>query len=434
AYFYHLPSELAGIESFPTVARNGCVDLELRLVYRASLPLSFGDKLTGRNGNKGVVTRILRDNERPVARIAGRDVPVDLMISPCSILGRKNLGQILEMLHALLLKGEEWGTPMGWHAPRDRSMTSGELLEKALPELQASFGADEEGLFPLCFPDGRYARALVAPKYFLRLHHHGVKKLQARGASGPMNQATGLPDRGGARTAQRMGEMEHWSILSYPDGRGKDLLLSLREKRGSGEGNERMRSLLRSILTGLGLYLEKKEGTVGLRPLTADSADAMRKKGVVVEEMDVFRADQEIRKLSVDKAEEMKNTVWRISSVSADSPAPGAVVEKILGERYSLFGKDGALWVPLDLLFLHRELLGQSGRELPKTGLLRLLYEVKRWAKSGGEKKHVKKTLNQYRKSLVYLLAGKEGLVRQSMMGRRFSASGRGVIVPEPDL
>ena len=434
AYFYHLPSELAGIESFPTVARNGRVDLELRLVYRSSLPLSFGDKLTGRNGNKGVVTRILQDDERPVARIAGRDVPVDLMISPCSILGRKNLGQILEMLHALLLKGEEWGTPMGWHAPRDRSMTSGELLEKALPELQASFGADEEGLFPLCFPDGRYARAFVAPQYFLRLHHHGVKKLQARGASGPMNQATGLPDRGGARTAQRMGEMEHWSILSYPDGRGKELLLSLREKRGSGEGNERMRSLLRSILTGLGLYLEKKEGTVGLRPLTADSADAMRKKGVVVEEMDVFRADQEIRKLSVDKAEEMKNTVWRISSVSADSPAPGAVVEKILGERYSLFGKDGALWVPLDLLFLHRELLGQSGRELPKTGLLRLLYEVKRWAKSGGEKKHVKKTLNQYRKSLVYLLAGKEGLVRQSMMGRRFSASGRGVIVPEPDL
>lgn len=433
-YLYHLPSQLAGIKTFPAVARNGRVDLELRLVYRTSLPLSFGDKLTGRNGNKGVVTRILQDDERPVARIAGCDVPVDLMISPCSIWGRKNLGQILEMLHALLLKGEEWKTPMGWHAPRDRSMTSGELREKALPELRASFGADEEGLFPLRFPDGRYARAFVAPQYFLRLHHHGVKKLQARGASGPMSPATGLPDRGGARTAQRMGEMEHWSILSYPESRGKDLLLSLREKRGSGEGNERMRSLLRSILTGLGLCLEEKDGAVGLRPLTAECVDAMRKQDIVVEEMDVFRADQEIRKLSPDKAEEMKNTVWRISSVSADAQAPGAVVEKILGERYSLFGKDGALWAPLNLLFLHPELLGQSGRELPKTGLLRLLKDLKSWAKYGGEKEHVEKTLLKYRKSLVFLLAGKEGLVRQSMMGRRFSASGRGVIVPEPDL
>jgi DNA-directed RNA polymerase beta subunit len=241
-YYFHVPSKLSDIRVNAALNRSGRADLVVRFSYTACLPLGFGDKITGRHGNKGVVTHILPDRERPVAMIAGREVPIDLIISPCSILGRKNLGQILEMLHGDLIWGRDQGIPGQYEVPGDRLLTAVEVRDHAIPALRDSLGADDEGHFPVRLSDGRIVRAFAGPQYFIRLHHHCGRKLQARGTDGPVNCLTGHPDRGGVRTAQKMGEMEHWSLLSYP-GNGEGLLSSLREKRSPADSAGKMREV-----------------------------------------------------------------------------------------------------------------------------------------------------------------------------------------------
>lgn len=209
--------EVAGVADRARKDAAAVPKVEIRYVFEVTRPLRIGDKITGRNGNKGVVTRIEPDNEMPklVLRregMADHVETVDLLISPCSIVGRKNLGQILEMGHGLAMKAEDRGFRSEEPIERNRLYGGSEWGERILPFLK-SLGLEERG-FRLKMPSGEDLTAFCGYQYIARLHHHVDKKLQARGKSGPYNGMVGQPASGGPQAGQRLGEMENWAVLS----------------------------------------------------------------------------------------------------------------------------------------------------------------------------------------------------------------------------
>jgi hypothetical protein len=227
-YAMHPTGTLEGVEIRVSLERehgskeNRYLGGEVTLIYRfrCDLPLGLGDKLTGRHGNKGVVTAILEPSRAPVAHIGGKEIPLELMLSPCSVLGRKNYGQVLEMCHGLALWAREEGIrpdltdrlDLDADAPLDlKGLDPGEPWR----ELLRSLGADGNGRFRVTWGDGRECRAFVGIQHIFRLHHHSVEKLQARGIRGPRHGLLDQPESGGTRTGQRFGEMELWSYQSH---------------------------------------------------------------------------------------------------------------------------------------------------------------------------------------------------------------------------
>ncbi len=168
--------------------------------------VSVGDKLAGRHGNKGVISRILPEEDMPYTA-DGR--PVDVILTPLGVPSRMNLGQILE-LHLGLA-----ANTLNYQAicPPFQGATEGEIRE----ELKNA-GFKESGKMQLF--DGRTGEAFeqdiaVGYMYILKLHHMVEDKIHMR-SIGPYSLITQQPLGGKAQGGgQRFGEMEVWALLGY---------------------------------------------------------------------------------------------------------------------------------------------------------------------------------------------------------------------------
>jgi DNA-directed RNA polymerase subunit beta len=168
--------------------------------------VSVGDKLAGRHGNKGVISRVLPVEEMPFDKDGN---PIDLILTPLGVPSRMNLGQILEMHLGLAAH------TLGYQAvvPPFAGATAHEIedeLEKA--------GFDRTGKMQLF--DGRTGEAFaqkiaVGYMYILKLHHMVEDKIHMR-SIGPYSLITQQPLGGKAQNGgQRFGEMEVWALLGY---------------------------------------------------------------------------------------------------------------------------------------------------------------------------------------------------------------------------
>ena len=166
----------------------------------------MGDKLAGRHGNKGVISRVLPVEEMPYDKDGN---PVDVILTPLGVPSRMNLGQILELHLGLAANA------LGYQAvvPPFAGATAEEIrdeLEKA--------GYDRSGKMMLY--DGRTGDALAQPvsvgyMYILKLHHMVEDKIHMR-SIGPYSLITQQPLGGKAQNGgQRFGEMEVWALLGY---------------------------------------------------------------------------------------------------------------------------------------------------------------------------------------------------------------------------
>ncbi len=168
--------------------------------------VSVGDKMAGRHGNKGVISKILPEEDMP---FLADGTPVDILLNPLGVPSRMNVGQILE-------------THLGWAAQRlgFKAVTpvfdgaSEQELRKCLKEA----GIPESGKTFLY--DGRTGerfeqQVTVGYIYMLKLHHLVDDKVHAR-ATGPYSLITQQPLGGKARFGgQRFGEMEVWALEAY---------------------------------------------------------------------------------------------------------------------------------------------------------------------------------------------------------------------------
>ncbi|MEX0728049.1 MAG: DNA-directed RNA polymerase subunit beta [Planctomycetaceae bacterium] len=181
--------------------------LQMVKVYVASKRrISVGDKMAGRHGNKGVISKILPEEDMP---FLADGTPVDIILNPLGVPSRMNVGQILE-------------THLGWAAGKlgFRCISpvfdgpSEEVIRNALKEA----GLPEDGKTVLY--DGRTGEAFeqkvtVGYIYMLKLHHLVDDKVHAR-ATGPYSLITQQPLGGKARFGgQRFGEMEVWALEAY---------------------------------------------------------------------------------------------------------------------------------------------------------------------------------------------------------------------------
>lgn len=180
---------------------------ELVRVYVAQKrKISVGDKMAGRHGNKGVVSRILPVEDMP---FMPDGTPVEIVLNPLGVPSRMNIGQVLEVHLGLVAKALGWqvATPVFDGAK-----------EEDIVELFRQVGLPEDGKITLY--DGRTGepfenRVTVGYMYMLKLHHLVDDKMHAR-STGPYSLVTQQPLGGKAQFGgQRFGEMEVWALEAY---------------------------------------------------------------------------------------------------------------------------------------------------------------------------------------------------------------------------
>ena len=193
--------------------------------------LGVGDKMAGRHGNKGVIARILPQEDMPFLEDG---TPVDIVLNPLGVPGRMNLGQILEthLGWAAAVLGFQAVTPVFDGASEDEIFEcvneANEHVEKRRGELDVVQQAGQTGEILAKMPldgkvrlcDGRTGepfeqKTTVGYIYMNKLHHLVDEKIHAR-ATGPYSLITQQPLGGKARTGgQRFGEMEVWGLEAY---------------------------------------------------------------------------------------------------------------------------------------------------------------------------------------------------------------------------
>ena len=178
----------------------------LRVYIIQKRKIQVGDKMSGRHGNKGVISLILPEEDMPYLPDG---TPVDIVLNPQGVPSRMNLGQILELHLGMAAKklGVHCATPV----------FDGATIED-IADMMKEAGLDEDGKTVLY--NGRTGepfenRVAVGVMYMIKLHHMVDDKLHAR-STGPYSLVTQQPLGGKAQFGgQRFGEMEVWALYAY---------------------------------------------------------------------------------------------------------------------------------------------------------------------------------------------------------------------------
>ena len=182
------------------------VNKVVRVYIAQKRKISVGDKMAGRHGNKGVVSRILPQEDMP---FLPDGTPLDVVLNPLGVPSRMNIGQVLEVHLGYAAKALDWkiATPIFDGAS-----------EKEILETLKMAGLREDGKSILY--DGRTGEPFDNPvtvgyPYYLKLHHLVDDKIHAR-STGPYSLVTQQPLGGKAQFGgQRFGEMEVWALEAY---------------------------------------------------------------------------------------------------------------------------------------------------------------------------------------------------------------------------
>ncbi len=204
------------------------VNRMVRVYIAQKRKIQVGDKMAGRHGNKGVVSRIMPEEDMP---FLPDGTPVDIVLNPLGVPSRMNIGQVLEIHLGLAAKALGWhvATPIFDGANENdiqqclieasKVVEPSTMDENGKPIIQFSkCGLSPDGKVQLY--DGRTGdpfdhRVTVGYMYYLKLHHLVDDKIHAR-STGPYSMVTQQPLGGKAQFGgQRFGEMEVWALYAY---------------------------------------------------------------------------------------------------------------------------------------------------------------------------------------------------------------------------
>lgn len=182
------------------------VFMQVKVYVAQTRKIEVGDKMAGRHGNKGIVSRISPMEDMPFLEDG---TPVDIILNPLGVISRMNIGQILESHMGIAARkmGIKVATPILNGIPVEKI---GDLMELS--------GLPRDGKVQLF--DGRTGdpfkeKTMVGVKYMLKLHHLVEDKIHARSV-GPYSMVTQQPLGGKAQNGgQRLGEMEVWALEGY---------------------------------------------------------------------------------------------------------------------------------------------------------------------------------------------------------------------------
>ncbi|MBP7495708.1 MAG: DNA-directed RNA polymerase subunit beta, partial [Spirochaetales bacterium] len=182
------------------------VEEVVKVLIATKRKLQEGDKMAGRHGNKGVIARVLPEEDMPFLEDG---TPLDLCLNPLGVPSRMNLGQLLEtMLGWAAVENDEW-----YATPVFESATQEEIVQKLK---QAGLPVNSKAVLR----NGKTGEPFKNPvtvgyMYMLKLHHLVDDKMHAR-STGPYSLVTQQPLGGKAQFGgQRLGEMEVWALEAY---------------------------------------------------------------------------------------------------------------------------------------------------------------------------------------------------------------------------
>ncbi|MBK5244603.1 MAG: DNA-directed RNA polymerase subunit beta [Eubacteriaceae bacterium] len=182
------------------------VNTLVRVLIAVKRKISVGDKMAGRHGNKGVISRILPEEDMP---FMPDGTALEIVLNPLGVPSRMNIGQVLEVHLGLAMK------ELGWHIS---TPVFDPASEEDIVELLEQAGLPNDGKIQLY--DGRSGepfdnKVTVGYMYILKLHHLVDDKMHAR-STGPYSLVTQQPLGGKAQFGgQRFGEMEVWALEAY---------------------------------------------------------------------------------------------------------------------------------------------------------------------------------------------------------------------------
>ena len=192
--------------------RDNCDELSpgvnrmVRVYIAKKRKIQVGDKMAGRHGNKGVISRVLPEEDMP---FLPDGTPLEIVLNPLGVPSRMNIGQVLEVHLGLAAKA------LGWHVATP--VFDGAIEEDIFNALKLA-GYPESG--KLYLRDGRTGEYFDNPvtvgyMYMLKLHHLVDDKIHAR-STGPYSMVTQQPLGGKAQFGgQRFGEIEVWALEAY---------------------------------------------------------------------------------------------------------------------------------------------------------------------------------------------------------------------------
>ncbi len=204
------------------------VEQTIKVLIATKRKLKQGDKMAGRHGNKGVVSRVLPEEDMPYMEDG---TPLDVCLNPLGVPSRMNIGQLMETeLGWAAVKNDKWyKTPVFQSASMDQ--IEHEMREAGLPENSK-----------ITLYDGRTGIPFVNPVfcgyiYYLKLHHLVDDKMHAR-STGPYSLVTQQPLGGKAMFGgQRLGEMEVWAFEAYGAANTLQELLTIKSDDMKGRVN-----------------------------------------------------------------------------------------------------------------------------------------------------------------------------------------------------
>ena len=358
-------------------------------------PLRVGDKLTGRHGNKGVVSKIVDDKDMPHVYIDGKYIPADVVMTPLGVISRKNIGALIETSFSVAKK-HGLNVKMGPYVQLETGDI--EAVRKKLQDL----GADRYGRFKVYF-GGKEFYALAGYQYILRLHHHAETKLSVRGKDGPVNifgqPVGGRQNRGG----QRLGEMEIWTLMSHGKKDVFHYVMSL-------AGKDRAWETYRYLLLMMGVSLSIKGNKVTWSALTTKTA--WKKHIKHVRSVDKIGDKPKLYQVKDEKGYYIARYLWPYFFPRKLYERRSGKAKPIINSRFNIVPK----YVP-KVLSLY------GGMTVDK--------------KSIKDDKVFRRHLPTLDVVIGYAKAersSKYGLFRRYVLGKRLNCTGRAVIVPDPTL
>lgn len=430
-----------------TVVRHLVSIDEVSIDLRLERPLRVGDKLMGRHGNKGVVSRILPDDEMPVFTANGNKHVVQIIMNPHGVIARMNLGQLCE-------------THFGWVANehpdadvRKRAMEAGApFVSNDLDTLSGwleEAGLDRSGKARVRLHDGTETTqpVVVGYQYIVKLNHLAEKKLSIRwNDKKAVSPITGQPTAGRfAQRGQRIGEMEMWALLAHGADNVAREFLSV--KSGAPEFDDQ--PALSLSIAALVFYL---------RGLKIDLVFYDKDKNEIEPEDFDKTPYSSIQSYEVSLADEYRVTEGWGYHYDVSEGKAGRNKEavrkkeprKVIATK-ELYPSHGL--PEMGYIKIHTEAQSYTVPVIPRVYRLReddqlnLCYEKLLKAKSKYEKalnennatdqekylQVIESQVTRINDTLLSRIKGKKGLIRKALLGRRINQSCRAVIVPDPD-
>lgn len=190
----------------------------VKVYVKTAEPMVIGDKISGRHGNKGIVTQIIPDHEMPftVDPKTGERKPLEVLLNPSGVPTRINVGQILETAAGKI--AEKTGKP---YVVNNFAGPNHDYRAQVEKDLKSHGIHDEEHVFDPKDPNKVMGSVLVGPQYLMKLKHQVEKKLSVRGGGTTLDNKPLMysldrqPVKGGASGGQGFGQLELYSMLGH---------------------------------------------------------------------------------------------------------------------------------------------------------------------------------------------------------------------------